>query len=75
MSISATPGPVSPCGYVGQEELLREAVSNPLLTALRRLAEPSTPARHWNLWTVLALEWWLARLDALPRDFALEPVR
>ena len=42
-------------------------------TALRGLADPATPARHWNLWTVLALEWWLARLAALPRSFAPEP--
>jgi len=38
-------------------------------TALRGLAHPDTPSRHWNLWTVLALEWWLDRLDRLPRDF------
>ena len=42
---------------------------------LRRLADPATPARHWNLWTVLSLEWWLARLDRLPRDFSLEGPR
>ena len=40
--------------------------------SLRRLADPSTPARHWNLWTVLALEWWLDRLARLPRDFRPE---
>lgn len=33
--------------------------------ALRALADPATPARHWNLWTVLALEWWLGRLADL----------
>jgi len=43
--------------------------------ALRRLADPSTPARHWNLWTVLSLEWWLDRLDRLPRDFTVEGAR
>jgi asparagine synthase (glutamine-hydrolysing) len=41
--------------------------------ALRRLADPATPARHWNLWTILALEWWLGRLAALPRPFDPEP--
>lgn len=39
-------------------------------TELRRLADPATPARHWNLWTVLALEWWLDRLARLPGDFS-----
>lgn len=43
--------------------------------ALRRLADPSTPARHWNLWTVLSLEWWLDRLDRLPKDFTVEGAR
>ena len=38
---------------------------------LRTLARPDTPARHWNLWTVLSLEWWLTRLRGLPRDFDL----
>lgn len=42
---------------------------------LRTLADPGTPARHWNLWTVLALEWWLARLDGLPKDFISERTR
>lgn len=38
---------------------------------LRSLAEPTTPARHWNLWTALALEWWLERLAVQQR--ALPP--
>ena len=38
-------------------------------------ADPGTLARHWNLWTVLALEWWLARLDGLPKDFVSERTR
>jgi len=36
---------------------------------VRELAAPGTPSRHWNLWTVLALEWWLDRLAGLPRRF------
>lgn len=43
--------------------------------ALRQLADPATPARHWNLWTVLALEWWLERLASLPSDFTQETTR
>ena len=43
--------------------------------ALRGLASPATPNRHWNLWTVLSLEWWLRRLAALPREFAAERSR
>lgn len=39
---------------------------------LRSLGEPTTPSRHWNLWTVLALEWWMARINALPRTFTPE---
>lgn len=40
--------------------------------AIRSLDDPATPARHWNLWTVIALEWWLQRLHSLPRDFTRE---
>lgn len=36
----------------------------------RELDDASTPGRHWNLWTVLALEWWFERVNALPKDFA-----
>lgn len=37
-------------------------------SALRGLARSDTPHRHWNLWTVLSLEWWLQRLHSLPTD-------
>lgn len=39
---------------------------------LRALVDPATPSRHWNLWTVLVLEWWLERLAAFPKSFDTE---